>query len=95
MMNYSFYKRDDELLLVIPPQPEAPDGPMLIYDGGDTALLFRDWGSNIRLRAIGNIVRPLLKAAKEIRVRETDGGEVLRDYTARVRIVRDVKSMMM
>ena len=40
---------DNDLLLVIEPQDCEPDGPMFIYDGGDTALLFRDWFSNIRL----------------------------------------------
>ena len=36
---------DGDLLLIIEPQTTAPDGPIFIYDGGDTAILFRDWDS--------------------------------------------------
>ena len=38
-----------DLLLIIEPQSCAPDYPLFIYDGGDTALLFRDWmlGDNV------------------------------------------------
>lgn len=94
-MKYTIYKRDGELTLVIAPQPSVPDGPMFIYDGGDTALLFRDWGCSLRFSGIGDTARQALKAANEIRVLETqDSGEVVRDYAARIRIVRDVKSLV-
>ena len=92
---YQIFQKDDELLLVINSQPCNPDGPMFIYDGSDTALLFRDWFSNVRLNDLSEQVRPVLKGAKEIRILEADGDDVCRDYRAPVRIVRDVKSLMM
>ena len=91
---YQILQKDDDLLLVIDSQPTAPDGPLFIYDGGDTALLFRDWDSNIRLNHISEIARPALQSASEIYVFETRGDEILRDYIAPVRIVRDVKGLM-
>ena len=59
---------DNDLLLVIEPQDCEPDGPMFIYDGGDTALLFRDWFSNVRLNDIGSDAREQLLSAQVIYV---------------------------
>ena len=85
---------DNDLLLVIEPQACEPDGPMFIYDGGDTALLFRDWGSNVRLNGISPETSPELLNAKVIYVVEMSGDEIAREYAAPIRIVRDVKSLM-
>ena len=68
---------------------------MFIYDGGDTALLFRDFDSNIRLNGLSESARPILQAAKDIHVLEMQGDDIIRDYIARVRLVRNVKSLMM
>jgi len=96
MIMYKILKnQDNDLLLVIEPQDCEPDGPMFIYDGGDTALLFRDWDSNIRLNAISPETTPELMNAKTIYVVEMSGDAIAREYAAPVRIVRDVKSMMM
>ncbi len=85
---------DKDLLLVIERQDCEPDGPMFIYDGGDTALLFRDWFSNVRLNGINSETGPELLNAKVIYVVEMAGDAIAREYTAPIRIVRDVKSMM-
>lgn len=86
--------KDNDLLLVIEPQDCEPDGPMFIYDGGDTALLFRDWFSNVRLNGISPETGPELLNAKLIYVVEMSGDTIAREYAAPIRIVRDVKSMM-
>ena len=75
---------DNDLLLVIEPQDCEPDGPMFIYDGGDTALLFRDWFSNIRLNDIASVIYVL----------EKSGDDIVREYAAPIRIVRNVKSLI-
>ena len=85
---------DNDLLLVIEPQDCEPDGPMFIYDGGDTALLFRDWGSNVRLNDISPETGPELLNAKIIYVVEMSGDDIAREYAVPIRIVRDVKSLM-
>ena len=86
---------DNDLLLVIEPQDCEPDGPMFIYDGGDTALLFRDWFNNVRLNDIGSDAREQLLSAQVIYVLEKSGDAIAREYTAPIRIVRDVKALMM
>ena len=85
---------DGDLVLIINPQPSDPKEPIFIYDGGDTALLFRDWDSNLRLNNISEESRPILKDAEEIYVVEVQGEDIYRDYFAPIRIVRDVKSLM-
>ena len=82
------------LVLVIDLQPSAPNEPMFIYDGGDTALLFRDWDSNIRINNISEDARPILKNAEDIYVVEIQGEDILRDYYAPIRIIRDVKKLI-
>ena len=92
---YQIYQHNDgRLLLVIEPQMSDPEEPMFIYDGGDTALLFRNWGSTIKLKALSDAARTPLKEAHEILIRECLLNEIVREYTIPVRIVRDVKSMM-
>jgi hypothetical protein len=83
-----------DLLLLIDPQKFEPDGPLFIYDGGDTALLFRNWDSAVRLRIISEQPRPYLKGADHIYVFEVKGDDILRDYVAPVRIVKDVKKLI-
>lgn len=82
------------LVLVIDLQPSAPNEPMFIYDGGDTALLFRDWDSSIRINNISEDARPILKNAEDIYVVEIQGEDILRDYYAPIRIIRDVKKLI-
>lgn len=82
------------LVLVIDLQPSAPNEPMFIYDGGDTALLFRDWDSSIRINNISEDARPILKNAEDIFIVELQGEDILRDYFAPIRIVSDVKKLI-
>ena len=82
------------LVLVIDLQPSAPNEPMFIYDGGDTALLFRDWDSYIRINNISEDARPILNNAEDIFVVEIQGEDILRDYYAPIRIVSDVTKLI-
>jgi len=91
---YQIFQNDNDLVLMIEPQPSAPGEPMFIYDGGDTALLFRDWDSNIRLRGLSTPASTALQAATEICVFEVEGDEIVRHYLAPVRIVSDVRSLI-
>ena len=86
--------KEGDLLLIIEPQSCDPNCPLFIYDGGDTALLFRDWGSTIRLGSISMQARAALRNAEEIYVVEMQGDDICRDYFAPIRIVRDVKSLI-
>lgn len=85
---------DGDLVLILNPQPMDPKEPIFIYDGGDTALLFRDWDSNVRLKNISEEARPILKDADDIYVVEIQDEEILRDYMAPIRLVRNVKALI-
>ena len=85
---------DGDLVLILNPQPTDPKEPIFIYDGGDTALLFRDWDSNVRLKNISEEARSILKDADDIYVIEIQDEEILRDYMAPMRLVRDVKALI-
>ena len=89
-----FQDKDNDLILVIEPQDCEPDGPMFIYDGGDNALLFRDWTSNIRLNDISLDARTELMNADTILVIEEADDNIAREYAAPIRHVRNVKSLM-
>ena len=85
---------DGDLVLILNPQPSDPQDPMFIYDGGDIALLFRDWDSNVRLNNISEEARPILKDADDIYVVEIQDEEILRDYMAPIRLTSDVKNLI-
>lgn len=86
--------KDNHLILVINPQNDEPDGPMLICDGGDTALLFHDWDNSLRINALSSDASQELMNASHISVFEVVDGQPVREYTAPIRHVRDVKSLM-
>ena len=86
--------KDNNLILVINPQNDEPDGPMLICDGGDTALLFHDWGNSLRLKELSSDASQELMNASNIEVVEMSGGDIAREYTAPVKLVRDVKTLV-
>ena len=85
---------DGDLVLILNPQPTDPKEPIFISDGGDTALLFRDWDSNVRLNNISEEARPVLKDAEEIFVVEMKKDRIIRDYMAPIRLVHDVKALI-
>ena len=92
---YSILKNNEgKLMLRLDVQPSEPDEPLFIYDGGDTAVLFRNWGSTIALTNLDESCRSILKDSKEIRVVEAEGEDFIRDYIVSIRIVRNVKSMI-
>ena len=85
---------EGDLVLMIEPQTSDPNEPMFIYDGGDTALLFRDWDSNVRLNKISEEARPILKDVDDIYVVEIQDDQIIRDYMAPIRLVRNVKALI-
>lgn len=86
--------KDKELMLIIDAQDSTPDDPLFIYDGTGTALLFRDWDSTLRLNNLSLESVQALEENSDILVIEQSADNIVRDYMARIRKVRDVKSMV-
>ncbi len=83
-----------DILVMIRQRRGGPENPRFVYDGGETALLYRSRESSVFLGGINEEARSPLKAADEILVAEIDGDEVAREYIVPVRIVRDLKVVL-
>lgn len=102
--NYILWQNSEgEFLLIVKACEQAPDFPLFLYDGSDTALLLRSMTDPIALHNIELECRMPLIDAKEVHVIETKDGTVdpdnpedciVRDYIAIVRIVADVNEMI-
>jgi hypothetical protein len=83
-----------EILIMIKQRRGGPENPRFVYDGGDTALLYRSRESSVFLGGINEGARQPIKAVDEILVAEIDGEEVAREYSVPVRLVRDLKAVL-
>ncbi len=83
-----------EILIIIKQRRGGPENPRFVYDGGETALLYRSRESSVFLGGINENARQPLKAVDEIIVAEIDGDEVAREYIVPVRLVRDLKAVL-
>lgn len=82
-----------EILILIRQRRGGPENPRFVYDGGDTALLYRSRESAVFLHDINAEARNPLKAVDEVLVAELDGDEVAREYMVPVRIVRSLEAL--
>lgn len=80
-----------EILILIRFRAGGPENPRIIYDGGDSALLYRSRESSVVLDAINPKARMPLKTVNEVLMVELDDDEVAREYKAPVRIVKPVE----
>ena len=60
----------------------------VVYDGGQTALLYRTDKDIVALDFIHPAIRTDLKKKKEVLIVEVDGGAVVREYMANVQAVK-------
>lgn len=83
-----------EILILIKQRHGGPENPRFVYDGKDTALLYRSRESSVFLGGINEEARNPLKIVDEVIVAEIDGEEVAREYVVPVRLVRDLKAVL-
>ena len=90
----SFYEihlnKYNELMISLRAKEDEPQSPVLIYDGGDHALLYRTPQSSVLLDFIHPEVRPVLLNAKKVLIAETKNYQVVREYTA---VCKQVKNL--
>ena len=67
-----------------------PNSPVLIYDGGDHALLYRTPQSSVLLDFIHPEVRPFLLKAKQVLIAETKDYQVAREYMVTCKRVKNL-----
>lgn len=83
-----------EIMLMMDSREGGPDNPRFIYDGGDTALLYRSAESSIAFRKIDEGAHAPLKAVSEILVVEIENDDVEREYIVPVRLVKNVNNLI-
>lgn len=84
-----------EIMLMMDSREGEPENPRFIYDGTDTALLYRSQDSSVAFRHIDEGARKPLKEAKEILVVEIENDDVEREYNAPVRLVKNVQNLIL
>ena len=75
-------------MIAIKARDDEPVKPIIIYDGKEHALLYRDPKHTIILDFIHPDARPLIAIAEEIIIAEFADEDWKRDYTAPVRMVK-------
>ncbi len=90
----SFYEihlnKNNELMISLRARDLEPQTPVLIYDGGDHALLYRTPQSSVLLDFIHPEARPYLFKAAEVLIAETKNYQVVREYRAACRQVKNL-----
>jgi len=83
-----------EILIIINSRSGGPENPRFVYDGGDTALLYRTKDSAVVFGGIAVSARLPLKSVSSMLIVEVENEDVEREYVVPVRIVKDVKSLI-
>lgn len=90
----SFYEihlnKYNELMISLHARNPEPESPVLIYDGGNHALLYRTPGSSVLLDFIHPEVRPYLLKAEQVLIAETQNYQIVREYTVVCRRVKNL-----
>ena len=90
----SFYEihlnKYNELMISLRARDPEPKSAVLIYDGGNHALLYRTPESSVLLDFIHPEVRPFLLNSDQVLIAETQNYQVIREYTAVCKRVKNL-----
>lgn len=83
-----------DILIMIDSYEGGPENPRVLYDGGDTILLYRSRESAIFLNNIEEEARKPVKTVSEVLVAEFENNDFVREYKVPVRIVKNLKAVI-
>jgi len=83
-----------EILIILQQRNGGAENPLFVYDGSQYALLYRSHESTVYFEDIDKEAHIPLKSVSELQIVEISDDEVIREYKAPVRIVKDVKALM-
>lgn len=83
-----------EIMILITYRAGGPENPLILYDGGEEALLYRSRESSVMLGNIHVEARPLMKVVAEVLMVEVEGNEVAREYNVPVRHVKNLEALL-
>ena len=83
-----------EILIIIGYRQGGPDNPRVVYDGGSAGLLYRNRESSVFLTNVADEARQPIQYADKVTIAEIEGDEVIREYFAPVRLIKDMKDIL-
>lgn len=81
------------LMILIHAHVGGVSAPYIVYDGGQSALLYRDQENPVLLNYIHPAIRADLKKQKGVLVVETNDGAVIREYRSPVQVVKEMPTL--
>ena len=91
---YSIFQNSkNEVMIKVYPHDTSPENPLLFYDGGPVALLYRSPESATAIKNISEKARPALSNVSEVLIVEADNEDIKREYMASVMIVENVEEL--
>ena len=82
-----------EILIIIKYHEGDPDNPRIVYDGTETALLYRSKESAVLLDHINLKAREQLMKVENVLIVEVKDDDVAREYKVPMRKIRSLKSL--
>lgn len=82
-----------EILIIIKYHEGDPDNPRIVYDGTETALLYRSKESAVLLEHINLKAREQLMKVENVLIVEVKNDDVAREYKVPMRKIRSLKSL--
>ena len=83
---------EGEILIIINSFAGGPENPRFVYDGGNTALLYRTKEKTVVFNDIPEDAHIPLKSVSSMLIVEVENEDVAREYTVPVRLVKDIKT---
>lgn len=83
-----------EILIIIGSRDGKPENPRLVYDGGDTMLLYRSKESAVLLTNIDKKARENILKVEEALVVETKDDDVACEYKAPMRKIKKLQNLI-
>ena len=82
-----------EVLIIIKYHEGDPDNPRIVYDGTDTALLYRSRESAVYLEHINKKAREQLMKVENVLIVEVKDDDVAREYKVPMRKIKSLNSL--
>ena len=82
-----------DILFIITHRNGEIDNPKIIYDGGSSVLLYRSRESSVFLTNISSEFNRAVMCVNKVRIAEVKGDNVMREYVASVRLIKNMQDI--
>ena len=93
-VNFNILKNGEgNLMILVHARVNGIENTKVVYDGGQTALLYRNKKDIVALDFIHPAIRSDLKKKKEVLIVEVNGGAIVREYMTPVQAVKTMPAL--